>query len=55
MKADDLLTPSNRIEAALLEKLNLKHLPEHIAVIMDATADGRSLVTSRAWQGIAPE
>ena len=35
MKSTDLLTPDNREEAALLEKLDLKRRPEHIAVIMD--------------------
>ena len=35
MKATDLLKPANREEAELLEKLDLKRLPEHVAVIMD--------------------
>jgi undecaprenyl diphosphate synthase len=35
VKSTDLLTPDNREEAALLEKLDLKRRPEHIAVIMD--------------------
>ncbi len=35
MKASELLKPTNREEAQLLEKLDLKRLPEHLAVIMD--------------------
>ena len=35
MKASELLKPANQEEAGLLEKLDLKRLPEHIAVIMD--------------------
>jgi undecaprenyl diphosphate synthase len=35
VKPTDLLTPDNREEAALLEKIDLKRRPEHIAVIMD--------------------
>lgn len=35
MKASELLKPANREEAELLEKLDLKRLPEHLAVIMD--------------------
>ena len=35
MKATDLLKPASREEAELLEKLDLKRLPEHLAVIMD--------------------
>jgi undecaprenyl diphosphate synthase len=35
VKPNDLLKPDNREEAALLEKLDLKRRPEHIAVIMD--------------------
>jgi undecaprenyl diphosphate synthase len=35
VKASDLLKPTNREEAELLEKLDLKRLPEHLAVIMD--------------------
>lgn len=35
MKASELLKPANREEAELLEKLDLKRLPEHVAVIMD--------------------
>ena len=35
MKATDLLKPANREEAALLEKLELKNLPKHLAIIMD--------------------
>ena len=35
MKATDLLKPADREEAELLEKLDLKRLPEHLAVIMD--------------------
>lgn len=35
MKSTDLLKPADRHEAALLDKIDLEHLPEHIAVIMD--------------------
>jgi undecaprenyl diphosphate synthase len=35
VKASELLKPTNREEAELLEKLDLKHMPEHLAVIMD--------------------
>jgi undecaprenyl diphosphate synthase len=35
VKASELLKPTNREEAELLEKLDLKRLPEHLAVIMD--------------------
>ena len=35
MKAAETLKPANREEADLLEKLDLKRLPNHIAVIMD--------------------
>ena len=35
MKATDLLKAENREEAALLEKLELNSLPEHLAIIMD--------------------
>ena len=35
MKASELLKPANREEAELLDKLDLKRLPEHLAVIMD--------------------
>ncbi|HTV60571.1 MAG TPA: isoprenyl transferase [Verrucomicrobiae bacterium] len=35
MKASELLKPADREEAELLEKLDLKRLPEHVAVIMD--------------------
>ena len=35
MKASDLLKPADREEAALLDKLDLKELPQHLAVIMD--------------------
>src|ERR1700675_3356315 len=35
VKATDLLKPAGREEAELLEKLDLKRLPEHLAVIMD--------------------
>jgi undecaprenyl diphosphate synthase len=35
VKASDLLKPTNREEAELLEKIDLKRLPEHLAVIMD--------------------
>ena len=35
MKATDLLKPANREEAELLEKLDRKSLPQHVAIIMD--------------------
>ena len=35
MKATDLLKPANREEAELLEKLDRKRLPQHVAIIMD--------------------
>ena len=35
MKATELLKPAGRAEAALLEQIELKHLPHHIAIIMD--------------------
>ncbi|HUJ33222.1 MAG TPA: isoprenyl transferase [Candidatus Acidoferrum sp.] len=35
MKASELLKPANREEAALLDKLDVKRLPQHVAVIMD--------------------
>jgi undecaprenyl diphosphate synthase len=35
VKASDLLKPANREEAELLEKIDVKRLPRHIAVIMD--------------------
>jgi undecaprenyl diphosphate synthase len=35
VKASELLKPANREEAELLEKLDLKRLPDHLAVIMD--------------------
>ena len=35
MKASDLLKPANREEADLLDRLDLKQLPQHLAVIMD--------------------
>ena len=35
MKITDLLKPANREEAQLLEKLDPKRLPKHIAIIMD--------------------
>ncbi len=35
MKASDLLKANNREEADLLDKLDLKQLPQHLAVIMD--------------------
>jgi undecaprenyl diphosphate synthase len=35
VKASELLKPANREEAELLDKLDLKRLPEHVAVIMD--------------------
>jgi undecaprenyl diphosphate synthase len=35
VKAIELLKPANREQAALLEKLDLKRLPEHLAIIMD--------------------
>src|ERR1700723_745675 len=35
VKAPDLLNPANREEADLLDKLDLKQLPQHLAIIMD--------------------
>jgi undecaprenyl diphosphate synthase len=35
VKASDLLKPANREEADLLDKLDLRQLPQHLAVIMD--------------------
>lgn len=35
MKATKVLEPANRVEASLLEKLDLKRLPRHVAIIMD--------------------
>jgi len=35
VKASELLKPANREEAELLDQLDLKRLPEHVAVIMD--------------------
>jgi undecaprenyl diphosphate synthase len=35
VKATDLLKPANREEAELLDKLDPKRLPEHLAIIMD--------------------
>ncbi len=35
MKASDLLKPANREEAEVLEKLDPKRLPNHVAIIMD--------------------
>ena len=35
MKATELLNDVSREEAALLDKLDLKSLPQHVAVIMD--------------------
>jgi len=35
VKASELLKPANREEAALLDKLDVKRLPRHVAVIMD--------------------
>jgi undecaprenyl diphosphate synthase len=35
LKASDLLKPANREEAELLDRLNLKQMPQHLAVIMD--------------------
>jgi undecaprenyl diphosphate synthase len=35
VKASDLLKPANREEADLLDELDLKRLPQHLAVIMD--------------------
>jgi undecaprenyl diphosphate synthase len=35
VKASELLKPANREEVELLDKLDLKRLPEHLAVIMD--------------------
>jgi len=35
VKASELLKPANREEAELLDQLDLKRLPQHLAVIMD--------------------
>ena len=35
MKAIELIKPTGRGEAALLEKIDLKRLPRHVAIIMD--------------------
>jgi undecaprenyl diphosphate synthase len=35
VKASDLLKPANREETELLEKLDAKRLPDHVAIIMD--------------------
>jgi undecaprenyl diphosphate synthase len=35
VKASKILKPANREEATLLEKLDLKRLPDHVAIIMD--------------------
>jgi undecaprenyl diphosphate synthase len=35
VKASELLKPEKREEAALLDKLDVKRLPQHVAVIMD--------------------
>jgi undecaprenyl diphosphate synthase len=35
VKASELLKPANKDEADLLDKIDLKRLPEHLAVIMD--------------------
>ena len=35
MKASELLKPANAEEAASLDKLDLKRLPQHLAIIMD--------------------
>jgi len=35
VKATELLKPADKPEALLLEKIDLEHLPQHIAVIMD--------------------
>jgi undecaprenyl diphosphate synthase len=35
VKASELLKPANREEVELLDKVDLKRLPEHLAVIMD--------------------
>jgi len=35
VKASDLLKPANREEAELLEQLDLRRLPQHVAIIMD--------------------
>jgi undecaprenyl diphosphate synthase len=35
VKASNLLKPANREEAELLEKLDAKRLPDHVAIIMD--------------------
>jgi undecaprenyl pyrophosphate synthase len=35
VKTSDLLKPADSQEAELLEKLDLKRLPQHVAIIMD--------------------
>jgi undecaprenyl diphosphate synthase len=35
VNATDLLPSANRVESALLEKLDLRRLPRHVAIIMD--------------------
>ena len=35
MKTSEILKPANREEAAILDKLDLKRLPHHVAIIMD--------------------
>jgi undecaprenyl diphosphate synthase len=35
VKVSEILKPANRDEAALLDKLDLKRLPQHVAIIMD--------------------
>jgi undecaprenyl diphosphate synthase len=35
VKTSKILKPANRDEATLLEKLDMKRLPEHVAIIMD--------------------
>jgi len=35
VKASELLKPANAEEATLLDNLDLKRLPQHLAVIMD--------------------
>jgi undecaprenyl diphosphate synthase len=35
VKASEILKPANREEASLLDKLDVKRLPRHIAIIMD--------------------
>ena len=35
MKTSDLLKPANKVEAALLEQIDPKRLPRHVAIIMD--------------------